>query len=106
MNGQLSEIQNSLTDLDSGAVKDRTKLDQMDMKIDALTSLVENLYDRLPRTEEKIKNAVADGLAETVEPVVNLVDRLKRVTKTIVEPLEKKKTIWHRLWNRGDKNDR
>ena len=103
MNDQLSEIQNSITDLDSGAIKDRTKIDQIEMKIDALTSLVKRLYDRLPRTEEKIKNAVADGLAETVQPVIGMVDRLKHVTKTIVEPLEKKKTIWQRLWKRGDK---
>ena len=105
MKDQLKEILNVLTDIDSGLIKDRTALDDLKMAIHALDQKLNTLYDRLPRTEEKIKNAVADGLAETMAPAVDLMDNLKQATRRITQPQVKRKwTISNLFGKRGDTN--
>ena len=91
-----NHIVNTLTDIDSGQVDIITRLEKISIRLDTLESTVKQLYDRLPRTEEKIKNAVADGMAQTLQPAVDMVDRLKQVANGLTKPQKHRLFPWRR----------
>lgn len=63
---QYNEIMEILTRMDADLINDRTKIDNIINELATLKSQVTQLYSRLPRTEEKIQDAVTNALDKAV----------------------------------------
>jgi hypothetical protein len=71
-------------------ILDRSKLDTIIVKTDELKSLVTQVYDRLPRTETKLKDAVSDAMAESLESITSITNKLKPVKRKPLFPFFKR----------------
>lgn len=75
------EIQAILARIESDLITDRSKLDKILIEMAAVKESIKQLYDRVPRLENKLRDAVVDGMGETLQPAVEMVDALKSKTK-------------------------
>ena len=71
------EILKKLEHIESDLISDRTKIDDLMIKMSTLDERIKNLYERLPRMEDKQK----DATAEVVQPVIDAVDNLNKTIK-------------------------
>jgi hypothetical protein len=98
------EILATVQRVESDLISDRSKIDDIIVRLGDLEGRVKTLYERIPRLEDKQK----DAMAEVVQPVIDSVDKLngqlkrkKIVTRTvIVNPI----TEFFKRLKGGDKN--
>ena len=101
MNDDVLEVVNRI---ESDLISDRSKIDDIIVRLSTLEERVKTIYNRLPRLEDKQK----DATAEMVQPVIDAVDQLKFQVKkktilkyvirdgwlsTLVKKLTQKKVI-------------
>jgi hypothetical protein len=69
--------------IESDLIEDRSKIDKIIVKLDTISSQIQTLYDRLPRTEDKAH----DKMQEVAQPVIDAVEKL-------TTEIEKKKKVF------------
>jgi hypothetical protein len=63
--------------IETDLTSDRSKIDDILVRLDSIESRIKNLYERIPRLEDKQK----DATAEVVQPVIDSVDKLTKQIK-------------------------
>jgi predicted nucleic acid-binding Zn-ribbon protein len=62
-------------------IDDRSRMDNFQVAIENLTAEVRVLKERLPRTENKMKDAAADAMQQVAQPMIDAAEDLKEEIK-------------------------
>lgn|SRR3990167_6062735 len=90
-------IQETLDKIESDLISDRSEIEIIKNKLDSIVSLLNGIRDRLPRTENKIADAVQEGVEAASD---GLLKDIKSLTDRKIVVVTKPSTLWRKLFKK------
>ena len=72
---EMDEIKNVVNGMDADLIKDRSKLDNLEVNDNTIISMVSQVHQRQERTEDKTMDAIGNGFAQTIKAASKLPKR-------------------------------
>lgn len=99
---KLEEVVAVVNRMETDMSYDRSRIDDVIMRLETMESKQKILLERVPRIENKLKDAVSDAVRDVVNPVCTKMGELSeniKGKKVVVREI-KQKSLWSKLWGR------